>query len=46
MQVAGVITLVGLTTLIGGLFIGERLRRNRAARLAAPTPKDSTQQGN
>ena len=45
MQIAGVITLTALTTLIGGLFIGERLRRNRAARLATPATPATPEKG-
>jgi protein SCO1/2 len=47
MQIAGVITVTALATLIGGLFIGERLRRNRAARLAPQTndPRPNDPQG-
>jgi len=37
MQIGGVLTVVAIGTLIGGLFIGERLRRNRAYRLTAAT---------
>jgi protein SCO1/2 len=47
MQIAGVVTVAALGTLIGGLFIGERLRRNRAHRLSsshANTPGPTTTQ--
>jgi protein SCO1/2 len=44
MQIAGVITVTALGTLIGGLFIGERLRRSRAIRLAASGSAQSTPQ--
>lgn len=37
MQLGGIITVVAIGTLIGGLFISERLRRTRAHRVAAPT---------
>jgi protein SCO1/2 len=52
MQIAGVVTVAALGTLIGGLFIGERLRRNRAHRLSSspannpgPTTTQSSQGG-
>jgi len=42
MQLAGIVTVVALGTLIGGLFIGERLRRRRAHRISGSTVSNPT----
>jgi protein SCO1 len=38
MQIAGVLTVTALVTLVGGLFLSERLRRNRATQAASSAP--------